>query len=120
MATHLCRVLPVCSRAALKGRLRMSLPMISSLNQQMVNDKKLSFRCERKFFFQIVRMSHHDIPEPAGETRTESDTFGPIKVSASAYYGAQTARSMYHFNIGIPTGNKKKFERVHSKSIDCI
>ncbi|CAF0852848.1 unnamed protein product [Adineta ricciae] len=86
MATHLCRVLPVCSRTALKGRLRMSLPMISSLNQQMV-----------------VRMSHHDIPEPAGETRTESDTFGPIKVSASAYYGAQTARSMYHFNIGIPT-----------------
>jgi len=49
-------------------------------------------------------MSHHEVPEPAGETRTESDTFGPIKVPASAYYGAQTARSMYHFNIGIPTG----------------
>lgn len=49
-------------------------------------------------------MSHHEIPAPSGETRTESDTFGPIKVSASAYYGAQTARSMYHFNIGLPTG----------------
>lgn len=49
-------------------------------------------------------MSHHEIPVPTGETRTESDTFGPIKVAASSYYGAQTARSMYHFNIGIPTG----------------
>lgn len=56
-------------------------------------------------------MNHHEIPVPAGETRTESDTFGPIKVSASSYYGAQTARSMYHFNIGIPTGkiNSKMF-----------
>ena len=44
------------------------------------------------------------MPEPAGETRTESDTFGPIKVPAASYYGAQTARSMYHFNIGLPTG----------------
>lgn len=49
-------------------------------------------------------MSHHEVPAPAGETRTESDTFGPIKVPASAYYGAQTARSQYHFNIGLPTG----------------
>ena len=47
---------------------------------------------------------HHAVPEPAGETRTETDTFGPIKVPAGAYYGAQTARSMFHFNIGLPTG----------------
>ena len=47
---------------------------------------------------------HHEVPEPAGETRTETDTFGPIKVPAGVYYGAQTARSMFHFNIGLPTG----------------
>jgi fumarate hydratase class II len=52
-------------------------------------------------------LNHHEVPEPTGETRTESDTFGPIKVSASSYYGAQTARSMYHFNIGLPTGKNK-------------
>lgn len=50
---------------------------------------------------------HHHVPEPKGETRTESDTFGPIKVPADSYYGAQTARSMYHFNIGIPTGKSE-------------
>ena len=59
---------------------------------------------------------HHQVPEPAGETRTETDTFGPIKVSASSYYGAQTARSMFHFNIGLPTGkiDDQKNLRYHS------
>lgn len=47
---------------------------------------------------------HHEVPVPPGETRTETDTFGPIEVPANRYYGAQTARSMFHFNIGIPTG----------------
>lgn len=46
----------------------------------------------------------HQIPEPTGETRTETDTFGPIKVPANCYYGAQAARSLHHFNIGLPTG----------------
>ncbi|CAF1524952.1 unnamed protein product [Adineta steineri] len=45
----------------------------------------------------------HHSPELIGETRTETDTFGPIKVPAECYYGAQTARSMIYFNIGIPT-----------------
>jgi fumarate hydratase class II len=39
-----------------------------------------------------------------GENRTETDTFGPIDVPAECYYGAQTARSMKYFNIGLPTG----------------
>lgn len=34
------------------------------------------------------------------ETRKESDSLGEIEVPASAYYGAQTARSLIHFNIG--------------------
>jgi fumarate hydratase class II len=51
----------------------------------------------------------HQIPEPIGETRIETDTFGPIKVPIESYYGAQTARSLIHFNIGIPTGKNKIF-----------
>jgi fumarate hydratase class II len=33
-------------------------------------------------------------------TRTESDSMGPVEVPASAYYGAQTARSLANFPIG--------------------
>lgn len=33
-------------------------------------------------------------------TRTETDTFGPIDVDASRYWGAQTQRSLAHFAIG--------------------
>ncbi|MCC5832846.1 MAG: class II fumarate hydratase [Chlamydiales bacterium] len=35
------------------------------------------------------------------ERRTESDSMGEVEVQASAYYGAQTARSLIHFNIGL-------------------
>jgi fumarate hydratase, class II len=35
--------------------------------------------------------------------RTESDSMGKIKVPADRYYGAQTARSLIHFNIGRDT-----------------
>ena len=60
----------------------------------------------------MTRMHHHDVSELNGETRTESDTFGPIKVPVTSYYGAQTARSLYHFNIGIPTGQICFFQIV--------
>ncbi len=33
-------------------------------------------------------------------TRTETDTFGPIEVSADHYWGAQTERSRHNFSIG--------------------
>ena len=33
-------------------------------------------------------------------TRTETDSMGAIEVPADRYYGAQTARSLIHFNIG--------------------
>ncbi|MFA7249025.1 MAG: class II fumarate hydratase [Dehalococcoidia bacterium] len=33
-------------------------------------------------------------------TRTESDTFGPIEVDATRYWGAQTQRSLQNFKIG--------------------
>ena len=35
--------------------------------------------------------------------RTEKDTMGDMKVPAEAYYGAQTARSLQNFAIGIET-----------------
>lgn len=46
--------------------------------------------------------------EPASEairrpTRTESDSFGPIEVPATSYWGAQTERSLHFFAIGSET-----------------
>src|SRR5262249_56933219 len=34
------------------------------------------------------------------ETRTETDTFGPIEVQADRYWGAQAQRSLGNFKIG--------------------
>jgi fumarate hydratase class II len=34
------------------------------------------------------------------ETRTETDSMGPIEVPSNRYWGAQTARSLHHFPIG--------------------
>ncbi len=39
----------------------------------------------------------------AGPTRMESDSMGKIEVPADRYYGAQTARSLIHFDIGKDT-----------------
>jgi len=33
-------------------------------------------------------------------TRTESDSMGPVEVETDKYWGAQTERSLHHFNIG--------------------
>ncbi|MGH2711040.1 MAG: class II fumarate hydratase [Actinomycetota bacterium] len=35
-----------------------------------------------------------------GDTRTETDTMGPIEVPSDRYWGAQTQRSLHHFSIG--------------------
>ena len=37
------------------------------------------------------------------ETRMETDSMGEIEVPANCYYGAQTARSLIHFDIGSET-----------------
>ena len=39
-------------------------------------------------------------PEQAAKTRTETDTMGAVEVPADRYWGAQTQRSLHHFNIG--------------------
>jgi fumarate hydratase class II len=38
--------------------------------------------------------------EKVVETRIETDSMGPIEVPVTAYWGAQTQRSLKHFNIG--------------------
>ena len=47
----------------------------------------------------------------ATETRTESDTFGPIAVPADRYWGAQTQRSIQNFPIG---GERQPLAIVHA------
>ena len=37
------------------------------------------------------------------ETRTETDSFGPLEVPSEKYYGAQSARSLINFAIGVET-----------------
>ena len=37
------------------------------------------------------------------KTRSESDSFGPLDVPADRYYGAQSARSLINFPIGVET-----------------
>ncbi len=46
------------------------------------------------------RTLHPIRQEPRGNTRTETDTFGPIDVPADRYWGAQTERSRRNFRIG--------------------
>ena len=42
-------------------------------------------------------------PKTKIQTRVESDSMGTIEVPANVYWGAQTARSLIHFNIGRDT-----------------
>ena len=37
------------------------------------------------------------------DTRSETDSMGPIEVANDKYWGAQTERSLHHFNIGFDT-----------------
>src|ERR1700683_894282 len=39
-------------------------------------------------------------PSSAAQTRTETDSFGPIEVPSDRYWGAQTERSRINFRIG--------------------
>ncbi len=55
---------------------------------------------------------HADPHAPAGATRTETDSMGPIEVPADHYWGAQTQRSLHHFAIStnrMPIGIVRSF-----------
>src|ERR1044072_6643267 len=45
-------------------------------------------------------MTKEAAEQRAAETRVESDSMGQIDVRADKYWGAQTERSLHHFNIG--------------------
>src|SRR3954465_1056285 len=45
----------------------------------------------------------HATADPAVRTPTESDSMGTIEVPPNVYWGAQTQRSLHHFNIGRDT-----------------
>jgi fumarate hydratase class II len=47
-----------------------------------------------------------------GETRTETDSFGPIEVPADSYWGAQTERSIENFPFG--SNEQMPLELVHA------
>jgi fumarate hydratase class II len=53
-------------------------------------------------------------PKADGPTRTESDSMGKIEVPSDRYYGAQTARSLIHFNIG---QDRMPLELIHALAI---
>ena len=46
------------------------------------------------------RMSQQSPEQPKPNTRVETDSMGAIEVAADKYWGAQTERSLLHFNIG--------------------
>ncbi|HTR45961.1 MAG TPA: class II fumarate hydratase [Verrucomicrobiae bacterium] len=48
-------------------------------------------------------MNTKTAPAASAATRVESDSMGKIEVPSDRYYGAQTARSLIHFNIGTDT-----------------
>ncbi|PYS46820.1 MAG: class II fumarate hydratase [Acidobacteria bacterium] len=48
-------------------------------------------------------MSQEAAEKEERKTRIETDSMGEIEVPADKYYGAQTARSLIHFNIGHDT-----------------
>ncbi|MGE3624272.1 MAG: class II fumarate hydratase [Bdellovibrionales bacterium] len=47
----------------------------------------------------------------AAQTRTETDSFGPIEVPAAHYWGAQTQRSLQNFKIG---GQRMPLPLIHA------
>ena len=48
------------------------------------------------------------------EVRTETDSMGEIEVPASAYWGAQTQRSLIHFSIGSSDRDRIPIEVIHA------
>jgi len=49
------------------------------------------------------KAASHQQQNSQTQTRVETDSMGEIEVPADKYYGAQTARSLIHFNIGDDT-----------------
>ena len=53
-------------------------------------------------------------PPPMAGTRIETDSIGEVEVDATKYWGAQTERSLHHFSIGDPAGDRMPVEVIHA------
>jgi fumarate hydratase class II len=51
------------------------------------------------------------------ESRTETDSIGPVEVPANRYWGAQTQRSLHHFSIGDPAADRMPMEVVRALAL---
>ena len=51
------------------------------------------------------------------ETRTETDSIGPIQVPVDRYWGAQTQRSLHHFSIGDPAVERMPIEVIRALAL---
>jgi fumarate hydratase class II len=51
------------------------------------------------------------------ESRTETDSIGPVEVPADRYWGAQTQRSLHHFSIGDPAVDRMPMEIVRALAL---
>jgi fumarate hydratase class II len=49
--------------------------------------------------------------------RSETDSIGAIDVAADRYWGAQTERSLHHFPIGDPDGDRMPIEIVRAQAV---
>src|SRR5580704_5053223 len=67
------------------------------LHRARLPAKLRAARTTQEHFMSNVTVVH------TGPTRTESDSMGQIAVPTDRYYGAQTARSLIHFDIGKDT-----------------
>src|SRR5580698_6087667 len=67
------------------------------LHRARLPAKLRAARTTQEHFMSNVTVVH------TGPTRTESDSMGQIEVPTDRYYGAQTARSLIHFDIGKDT-----------------
>jgi len=62
--------------------------------------KQMAFKYFKTKFNILKTPANRRRMTATAETRVERDSFGDILVPASKYYGANTARSLIHFNIG--------------------
>src|SRR5882672_1146196 len=99
-----------CDAALYKGLL------LSSFLRLPQRRRRGKLHCEGKLIFRrtspqpfLRRQMSDKATEPevtklkeatASNTRVESDSMGEIEVAADKYWGAQTERSLLHFNIG--------------------
>jgi fumarate hydratase class II len=51
------------------------------------------------------------------EFRAETDSIGAIDVATDRYWGAQTERSLHHFSIGDPAGDRMPQEVVRAQAV---